>query len=92
VEQSLYNKSQRYFNYSTFTTNTGSSISTLLNKTEYTPLYNNYNNLDDYYFVSKSEPDKPVLQINTQQNDTSSLFIENMQFLQNSVTALYNNI
>ena len=83
----FYNQSQRYFNYSGFSTNTGSSITTLIDKTAYTPSYNIYNSLDDYYFVSKSEPYKPILQVDTQQNDTSSLFIENIPILQTAVTS-----
>ena len=60
----FYNQSERYFDYSAFTiTDTGSSITTLIDKNSYNPSFTNYNSLDDYYFVSVSNPDKPLLLI-----------------------------
>ena len=67
----FYNQSERYFDYSSFTiTDTGSSITTLADKNSYIPLFTNYNSLDDYYFVSTSNAEKPILlvpQVNVQE-------------------------
>lgn len=74
----FYNQSERYFDYTGFTINTGSSILTLIDKTSYIPTFNIYNKLDDYYFVSTNSPDKPLIQIPSQVPDSSSLFVENI--------------
>lgn len=76
-ENKLYSESNLFFNYNTLTANTGSNITTLINKTAYTPSFNYYNKLDDYYFVSLCEPEKPVLSFpSTRPDDQSSLFVE----------------
>ncbi len=58
----LYNNPQteRFFDPTKFSLSTGSSVSTLLSNTEYTPLFRNYNTLSDYYFVSTCDAEKPL--------------------------------
>ncbi len=67
----FYNQSQRYFNYTAFTiTDTGSSVTTLVDKNSYASSFVNYNSLDDYYFVSIANAEKPILlipQVNVQE-------------------------
>ena len=76
-ETKTYPESNLFFNYNTLTANTGSNITALINKTSYTPSFNYYNKLDDYYFVSLCEPEKPVLSFpSTVIDDQSSLFVE----------------
>jgi hypothetical protein len=72
----LYNQSERYFDYANSITNTGSSITTLIPNNEYNPKYRNYNSLDDYYFVSLIEPDKPLLSIQQLNTDQEGLITE----------------
>lgn len=47
-----YTNAPLFYDYTTYTGNTGSTVSTLISKNNYTPTFNNYNYLDDYYFVS----------------------------------------
>jgi hypothetical protein len=82
----FYNESQRYFDYTKFSTNTGSSINTLIDKTAYTPSYNIYNSLDDYYFVSVSNPIKPLLSVPTV-TETEGLITESIPVNSESFTA-----
>lgn len=87
-ETRLYNESQRFFDYKNFALDTGSTISTFINKGDYTPLFNLYNPSDDYYFVSNYNPDKPILQLNNGQNDGSGLFVESFVITQTASTAI----
>lgn len=76
-ETKFYNQGNLFFNYNTLTANTGTSISTFIDKSSYTPSFNYYNKLDDYYFVSICTPEKPVLSFpSTPVNDQSSLYVE----------------
>jgi len=72
----IYRSNPKFKN---ITTNnlTGESINTLIPKTAYTPSFRNYNTLDDYYFVTVCNPDKPTLTLPLA-NETDGLFIENI--------------
>ncbi len=56
-----YRNSPRFFDYTKFSLSSGSSISSLIPNTNYTPLFRNYNKDVDYYFVSNCNPDEPIL-------------------------------
>jgi hypothetical protein len=57
----LYNNNQteRFFDPTNFSLSTGSSVSTLLSRNQYSALFRNYNKLSDYYFVSTCDAPKP---------------------------------
>ena len=71
----LYRNSTRYFDYNYFILDTGSSITTLVDRTQYTPKFGNYNYLDDYYFVSLCDAETPILNFPTG-NETQGLIVE----------------
>jgi hypothetical protein len=56
-----YRTSPRFFDYTKFSLSSGSTISSLIPNTNYTPLFRNYNKDTDYYFVSNCNPDEPIL-------------------------------
>jgi hypothetical protein len=70
-----YSNSIRFFDYTKFSLSTGSTISSLTPKANYTPLYGNYNSNTDYYFVSNCTPDIPILDFPTFQ-ETEGLIVE----------------
>ena len=57
----LYNNNQteRFFDPTNFSLSTGSSVSTLLSRNQYSALFRNYNKLSDYYFVCTCDAPKP---------------------------------
>jgi hypothetical protein len=74
-----YPNSPRFLNL-TGRTFTGESFSTLIPKTSYTPSFRNYNTLDDYYFVTVCNPDKPTLTLSltAAAQESEGLVVENI--------------
>lgn len=70
-----YSNSPRFFDPTKFSLSTGSSVSTLLGRNQYTPLFRNYNNLSDYYFVSLCDAEKPSFNFPVL-NETEGLITE----------------
>jgi len=70
-----YRNSIRFFDYTKFSLSSGSKISSLIPKTNYTPLFRNYNKDVDYYFVSNCNPDEPILTFPNVQ-ETEGLVVE----------------
>ena len=56
-----YRTSPRFFDYTKFSLSSGSTISSLIPNTNYTPSFRNYNKDADYYFVSNCNPNEPIL-------------------------------
>ena len=73
----LYRNSTRYFDYNYFVLNTGSSITTLVDITQYTPKFGSYNYLDDYYFVSICDAETPLFNFPTG-NENQGLIVESV--------------
>jgi hypothetical protein len=70
-----YKNSTRFFDYTKFSLSSGSTISSLIPNTNYTPLFRNYNKDVDYYFVSNCMPDEPILNFQNVQ-ETEGLIVE----------------
>jgi hypothetical protein len=73
----LYRNSARYFDYNYFILDTGSSITTLVDITQYTPKFGSYNYLDDYYFVSICNAETPLFNFPTG-NENEGLIVESI--------------
>jgi hypothetical protein len=70
-----YSNSIRFFDYTKFSLYSGSTISSLIPKNNYAPLFRNYNKDTDYYFVSNCNPNEPILTFPNVQ-ETEGLVVE----------------
>ncbi len=78
---SAYNRNYRnstiFFDYTKFSLSSGSPISSLIPKTDYTPLFKNYNKDYDFYFVSNCNPNIPILVLATT-TENQGLIVESI--------------
>ena len=73
----FYNDSERFFDYASFINQSNvNTISTFIENGLYSTTFQNYNPSDDYYFVSFSNPDKPIITIQQENIEEEGLVTE----------------